>query len=636
VGGSRVRRLLPILIGIASFVAFIPSLGGQFLNWDDDVNLVSNEFFRGLHWPQIRWAFSNVRMGHYIPITWLSFSANYVAGAMDPWGYHLVNLGLHAANAIAFYVVARRLIAAARDGGRQDGRLDPAVVWGAAAAALIFALHPLRVESVAWVTERRDVLSGFFFLTSVLAYLRSAEGNARAPRLWLACSLLFFGAGLLSKASIMTLPAVLVLLDAYPLRRGPLTWRHLVVEKAGHWMLGAVGAVGALIALRMSGLRITSYGLYGPAARAAMVAYSFWFYPAAWAWPVKLAPLYELPAKVDPLAWRFAGPIIGLVVITTALVLLRNRFPAGLAAWTYSALMVLPISGVVHAGFQLAHDRYSYLSGLGFALVGGGAVSWVLRASRERRVSRPIAMATLGVAAVVVTALGIGTWQQARLWRDSETLWRWGLEADPRCAVCANNLAALLLNLPGRSSAQMQEAEALARRALTLNPLYDSSYNTLGAILADRHEDARAETAFRQAMRLAPDRVAPMVNLGVLYGRSGRYADAIPLFRHAWSRDPSYPGLRANLGLALRDYGIVQARAGRLVDAVSLLREAATVTPDDPDVYRNLGIALWEQGQSEAAGPQLERAAALRPGDEASQQLLARFRADPGRPPTLR
>ena len=128
------RRLAPLLVGLLAFVVFLPALPGQFLAWDDDVNLVTNEHFRGLGWPQVRWAFSNVRMGHYIPITWLSFSANYAAGGMDPRGYHLVSQLVHATNAIAFYFVARRLLAAARDGGRQAGRADPAVIWGAATA----------------------------------------------------------------------------------------------------------------------------------------------------------------------------------------------------------------------------------------------------------------------------------------------------------------------------------------------------------------------------------------------------------------------------------------------------------------------------------------------------------------------
>jgi protein O-mannosyl-transferase len=631
-----VRRLLPALIGVLTFTVFTATLPGEFLTWDDDINLVSNEFYRGLGWPQIRWAFSTVRMGHYIPLTWLGFSANYVAGGMNPWGYHLVNVILHAANAVTFYFVARRLLAAARDGGRQDRRADAALAWGAATAALVFALHPLRVESVAWITERRDVQSGLFFLGAILAYLRAVETGERIERRWLAASLSLFAGGLLSKASVMVLPAVLVLLDVYPLRRRALAWRRLVIEHAGYWALGAIGAGGALIALRLSGLRLTSYGVYGPEARAAMVAYSFWFYPSTWAWPVRLSPMYELPARVDPLSGRFLGPTIGLIAVTVLLLLLRKRWPAGLAAWTYSALVILPISGVVHAGFQLAHDRYSYLSGLGFALLTGAAIAWVLAAPRGKRVGRPVLAGAFGLTALVIATLGVQSWQQARVWRDSETLWRWSLEADPRCAVCANNLAALIINMPAHNSAQLAEAEALARRALGLNPSYDSSYNTLGAVLAERHDDAAAEAAFLQATRLAPNRVAPLANLGALYARNGRHSEALPLLRNAWAKDPSYPGLRTNLGFTLRNSGIALGREGRLSEAISLLEDAAALIPDDADVHRNLGLALWEQGRAGSAAPHLERAAGLRPGDDSSQRLLARFRADPAHPPSLR
>ncbi len=631
-----IRRFLPVVLVLVTFATFLSTLGGQFLDWDDHVNLVQNEGYRGLGWPQIRWAFTSTLMGHYIPLTWLTFSANYAAGGLDPWGYHLVNLLLHSANALVFYLVARRLLAAAQSGGRQAGRDETVTLWGAAAAALIFAAHPLRVESVAWVTERRDVLSGLFFLLAVLAYLKAVEASDGAGGRWRAVSLVFFATGLLAKSSIMVLPAVLVLLDHYPLRRGTLTWRRLVVEKAGYWALGAAGAVGALVALRRSGLRITTYGVYGLAARLAMVAYSLWFYPSTWLWPVHLSPLYELPAIVDPWAWRFLGPVVGLAAVTALLWLLRKRWPAGLAAWAYSALFVLPVSGVVHAGFQLAHDRYSYLSGLGFALLSGGAIAWLLRAYRERRLDRPVVAAALASAVLVVAALGVGSWQQAQIWRDPETLWRWALEVDPRCAVCANNLAALLSNMPPKSAAQMAEAEALARRAVALKPTYDSPYNTLGAILAHRHDDRGAEAAFQEAIRLGPDRVGPAANLGALYARDGRHAEALRWLRKAWAMDRGFPGLRSNLGSTLRDHGIVQARASRLDEAIALFREAAGVVPDDADVHRNLGLALWEQGQSAAALPHLERAVALRPNDESTQGLLAQLRANPGHPPSFR
>jgi Flp pilus assembly protein TadD len=629
-----VLRLLPVAIGLATVLAFLPALGGEFLTWDDDVNFLNNESYRGLGWPQIRWAFSNVRMGHYIPFTWLSLSGNYVAGGMNPWGYHLLSLLMHAANAILYYLVARRLLAAARDGGGQAARRDALLTAGAATAALLFALHPLRVESVAWITERRDVLSGLFFLAAILAYLRGVEAGDRIEPRWRMCSLLLFAAGLLSKASVMTLPAVLVLLDVYPLRRGAFTWRRLVAEKVGYWALALAGAVAALVALRLSGLRITPYVAYGPEARLAMVAYSFWFYPSTWAWPVGLSPMYELPGRVDPLSPRFLLPVVGLVAVTTLLVFLRKRWPGGLAAWVYSAVMLLPISGVVHAGFQLAHDRYSYLSGLGFALVAGGAVAWILRAAADRRVSRPVAAGALGVAALGVAALGVGSWQQSHVWRDSEALWRWGVEADPRCAICADNLAALLVE--SDDPARLREGEQLARRAMAINPTYDSSYNTLGVVLAKRHADREAETAFRRAIQLAPDRVTPSVNLAILYARSGRYAEALALLRAAFVKSPEQPGLRTQLAKTLRDGGIVQTRAGRLPEAEALFREALTLAPDDPEIHRHLGLTLWEQGRTEAAGALLERAVALRPQDAESERLLAQFRADPGRPPRLR
>jgi tetratricopeptide (TPR) repeat protein len=621
-----VRRLAPPLLALVAFVVFLPALHGQFLAWDDDVNLVTNEHYRGLGWPQIQWAFSNVRMGHYIPITWLSFSANYAADGMAPRGYHLVSLLAHAANAVVFYFVARRLIAASRQGGRPADWADATATWGGLAAGLLFAVHPLRVESVAWITERRDVLSGFFFLTAVLTYLRAVEARDRAAPGWMAGSLALFAAGLLCKASIMALPAVLVLLDVYPLRRGAFTWRHLVAEKAGHWIVGAGGALAALVALEVSGLRITSYGVYGPAARIAMVAYSFWFYPAAWIWPVRLSPLYELPPSVDPLAWRFLGPAVGVVAVTVALWLLRRRWPAGLAAWVYSALMILPISGVVHSGFQLAHDRYSYLSGLGFALLGGGAVAWLLDAARARRVGRPVIAAATGVAVIGLAALAVGAWQQSRIWVNSEALWRWGVAADPRCAVCANNLATVLLNRPSRTPAELVEAEGLAQRAVAVNPTYDSAYTTHGTILVARQDSRGAEQAFREAMRLAPERPAAAANLGALYARAGRYDEALPLLRAAWAKQPDTQWVRSNLGQALRDRGIGLAGQGRLAESVELLEEALRITPEDADVHRNLGLALWQQGRRAEAGPHLERAVALKPNDD-TRGLLAQYRA---------
>jgi protein O-mannosyl-transferase len=210
---------LPPLIFLIAGTVFLPALRGDFLNWDDSLNFVANPHYRGLGWPQIKWMLGATLMGHYIPVTWLSFGLNYALGGMNPWGYHLGNLILHAANTTLVYLITRRLLAAALEDGSQRGRVTNPVVLAATFAALVWGVHPLRVESVAWITERRDVLCGLFFLLTVLAYLKGIERGGHPRPVWRALSLAAFAAALLSKAAAMPLPAILLLLDFYPLRR---------------------------------------------------------------------------------------------------------------------------------------------------------------------------------------------------------------------------------------------------------------------------------------------------------------------------------------------------------------------------------------------------------------------------------
>src|SRR6266852_2280990 len=176
------RLLLPLLVFLITGTVFLPALRGDFLNWDDSVNFVANPYYRGLGWAQIKWMLTATLMGHYIPVTWLSLGLNYALGGMNPWGYHLGNLILHAANATLVYLIARRLLAAARGGGSQSGHATGPVVGAGAFAALVWGVHPLRVESVAWITERRDVLCGLFFLLAALSDLKGLErGGDRWP-----------------------------------------------------------------------------------------------------------------------------------------------------------------------------------------------------------------------------------------------------------------------------------------------------------------------------------------------------------------------------------------------------------------------------------------------------------------------
>lgn len=574
-------RVVWVLAGIgvaaAAVLPFLPALHGEFLNWDDEENFVRNQGFRGLGWAQLRWMLSTTLMGHWIPLTWLSFGLNYALGGMDPWGYHVLNLLLHAANALVFWRIARRLLIAAWGDDANGGATDAGAVF----AAVLFAAHPLRVESVAWITERRDVLSGFFFLLSVWTFLRAAEDGPELRRGPYRLSVAAYATGLLAKASGITLPGALLLLDVYPLRRRALGWRRLVAEKLPHLALAGAAAAVAVWAVR-SGTVVTGYGEYGAGARLAMTAYSLVFYPWKWLWPTALSPMYELPVIVNPLTPRFLVPILLVPAITAVLIVLRRRWPAGLAVWLYSCLMVLPVSGAIHSGFQLAHDRYSYLSGLGLAVLAGGALVAALRAGAQARLRPRLVGLLLGTAALVAVGLGAETWRQSRLWGNSQTLWRWAVDLDPACAICNSNLGAAVIHTPSRTPASAALAEPHFRRAIALRPERPTAYHNLGGALALQGRLAEAEVAFKEFLRLSPRVPEAPGRLGMLYVEQQRYGEAIPLLRAALAMEPRFAAVRTDLVRALRKHAGILRRERQEALAQMLEREAATVEAGSP------------------------------------------------------
>jgi protein O-mannosyl-transferase len=574
------RFVLPAVVVIVTCVAFLPVLDAGFLTWDDETNLVNNPRFRGLGWTQLRWMFGTTLMGHYIPITWMTFAANYLLGGMNPWGYHLANLLLHGVNAGVFYFVARRILQAALGGGAGQRSATPEVVLSlsAAFAALVFGVHPLRVESVAWITERRDVLCGLFYLLATLAYLRGVEGGGGIGRRWWSLSLGAFVLALLSKAAAMPLPAGLLILDVYPLRRiRTVGWRGLLVEKAPYVVLSAAIGVMAVIA-QSSAQALTGYRQYGIGARFAMTAYNLAFYPWKLVWSADLSPLYELPRNVSPLAWRFIVPTLAFVVVTIALVALRRRWPGALAAWLYSALLVLPVTGAVaHAGVQLAADRYSYLSGLGFALLAGGVLAKLLQ-ERQRLQPAVVAAAVL-VAVLVIVGWAAGSWRQSKVWRDTETLWRSALDLDPNCVVCQVNLGAELVVADNPAPERSREAEVLFRRALAGDPDRDFAYHGLGIALAAQGRYGEAEAAFREYMRRQPGSAVGPIDLGQLYVSQRRYDEAIPFLRRALAMKSAYGEVGAVLAQTLRARAEELRREGREREADALAAEADPLGP---------------------------------------------------------
>src|SRR6059036_2519145 len=490
-----VRWLAPLLVALLTLTAFLPTLQNQFVSWDDDKNFLENPHYRGLGWTHLRWMWTT-HLGHYIPLTWMTFGLDYLLWGMNPLGYHLTNLLLHAANAVVFFFITRRLLTRALPGPSERGHT---LAVSAAFAALVFAIHPLRVESVAWATERRDVLSGLFYLSAVLAYLRACDREERG-RGWYWGAVALFAGALLSKSMAVNLPVVLMILDVYPLRRlgGSIGWwskpaRRIYVEKIPFVLLAAAASAIAVMAQFSihAALPLAQLGVPG---RLAVSAYGLSFYLGKMIVPVNLSPLYELPRTVSPWAMPFILSF-GLAIAITAIVLSLRRRMLGLpAAWLAYLVVLLPVLGIFQSGPQIAADRYTYLAGLGWAILAGAGLLSCWRSSRRSKTGTPATWLLTGIALCVVVGLGVLTWSQAKVWRDSERLWAHTLAIDPDSPLAQNNFGYELYR-----QGKLAEAIEHYRQALQIKPDYALAHANWGLALIHQGKLAEAVEHLQQA-----------------------------------------------------------------------------------------------------------------------------------------
>jgi tetratricopeptide (TPR) repeat protein len=370
--------------------------------------------------------FTTFYMGPYQPLTWWTHALVVHFWQLDPLPHHLVNVALHAANAALVFLLVGALLRAAVPTAH-----EPLVGIASMVGALFFALHPLRIEPVAWVTERRELLGAFFLLLSVLAYLRSLQAHRR--RAWLAGSLALFLLSLLSKAMGMTLPVVLFIVDLYPLRRWVEGNRVAVLmEKVPYVVLAAVVAAAAFAGQR--GGPMASLAQHGLIARFAQAAYGLCFYLWKTVLPIDLSPLYLLPRPLNPAEGTYLACGAIVVAVTGAAIMLRRRAAWALAAWAAYVVMLLPVLGFAQTGAQIAADRYTYLACMPWAVLAGAAV---YRAGRGRT---PLALGLRWVPATLgLVALAILTFQHTSVWHDSVTLWDQAVRVDPTNYIAYNN-----------------------------------------------------------------------------------------------------------------------------------------------------------------------------------------------------
>jgi Flp pilus assembly protein TadD len=593
------RTALAVLLGcalvLAAAVAFRPVGGFPFISYDDDVVLVDNPRLRsGLTAENVVWAFTTTKAANWVPLTWLSHLLDAQLFGLDPGAHHRVNLLLHLGSAVLLFWAVNALTGA---------------LWRSALVAALFALHPLHVESVAWVTLRRDVLSALFGFAALGLYARYAR---RPTALRYAAVAAALALGLMAKPMLVTWPFLLLLLDAWPLGRfraagpgGPGgargRWPALVLEKAPLAALAAAAAIVTLIAQRGAVAALVDV----PAsARVANALLAYASYLAKTVWPRDLAVFYPHPGVDYSAAGALASALL-LAAITAAALLLRRGRPWLAAGWFWFLGTLVPVIGLVQTGDQAMADRYTYLPLTGLFVI----VAWTSAeiAASGRRAQSAVAAATIAALAV----LGVATRLQVGLWRDSETLFRHALQVTTDNHLAHDHLG-VALDARGRTA----EAIAQYRQSLAILPGQPHALSNLGADLVALGRFDEALACYTEALRRKPDFPQARVNFANLLVRLGRDGEALGQLRAALASRPDLPSAHYNLGILLH-------RRGATAEAARHLREAVRLDPGDPDAHNNLGVALSETGRPEEAVAEFREALRLRPQFAEARQNLA-------------
>jgi Flp pilus assembly protein TadD len=573
---------------VASLAVFAPTLGYRFVNIDDDRCVVRNPPLRaGLTPDGLRWAFTTFETANWQPLTWISYLVDYQVHGLAPGGYHLGNVVLHTANAVLLFLALRWMTAA---------------VWPSALAAALFAVHPLHVESVAWVAERKDVLSTFFWMLALLAYAHYTERPGLGRYLLAAGA---FGLGLLAKPMLVTLPCVLLLLDYWPLRRfGVRPLHHLIGEKLPLLAMSAVSCGITWYAQREGGA-VGSLEDYPLAARIGNALVAYGAYVGKAFWPVHLAAFYPHPGAALP-AWKAVGAGVGLAAATALAWRQRRRFPYLIVGWFWYLGTLVPVIGLVQVGMQAMADRYTYIPLIGLSLM----IAWGLADLAAWRPEKRAALAwAAGLWLVCLTVLAR---VQVGYWADSITLWEQVLRVCPESYVAHFNLANLLI-----ANGKAPLAVEHCREALKLKPDDGLLNSNLASALDEAGQREEAEVHHRLAVQFAPNAALAHHRYGIhLAQRPEHLAEAVEQFTEAIRLAPDFADAHFNLGIAL-------GFEGKREESIARLQEAVRLREDSSPFHYRLAMGLQETGRTEEAAAHYRRALEIDPASAEAADRLA-------------
>lgn len=631
-------RLIPVCVALLVFIVFLPTLRNDFIvHWDDNKYICENSFIRSLDINLIKSAFLSVQVSNWHPLTWISHAVDYSIWGLNPVGHHLTSILLHSVNTLLVILLLRRLLDAANlssakhrenqdsvSNEKERQGSDNGALIAASTAGLLFGLHPLHVESVVWVSERKDLLCGLFFLASIIMFSRyvnntvvSLAGNKRTrphsrTKSYL-ISLALFLLALLSKPMAITLPLVLLILDWYPFKRVPSSktiW-PVFIEKLPFFIPSVLFSIATVLAQKTGGA--TKVMEFVPISTRLLVAVkSLNAYLSKMIWPFHLSPFYSYPRRVSLDSREYFCAMILLAGITAACLLIAKKRGFWLAGWSYYVITLLPVLGLVQVGMQSMADRYTYLPSLGpFLIVGVIAAGSYKRLSAIRQCRAIVTVGSLLLSIGVLAGLSYATVNQIVVWNNSASFWNYVIEnGASEVAFPHNNLGGAYASL-GR----FDEAIAEYQTALRLAPGYGEAHNNLGLAYAYKGNLDTAIAEYRAALRLDPDYAEAHNNLGLAYAFRDQLDMAITEYQIALRLEPRYAPAHNNLGLAYASKGLLDL-------ATKEYQEAVDLKPDAAESHFNLGVVYLRSGRLDLARREAEASLNIKPGFHEARRLF--------------
>ena len=644
------KLFLYLFLTVATLAVFWQVHDHEFINFDDPQYITENRHVQGGLSPDgVVWAFTTAHASNWHPLTWLSHMLDVELYGLNPRGHHLTNVFLHLLNTLLLFFILQRMTGA---------------LWRSGFVAALFALHPLHVESVAWVAERKDVLSTLFWLLTLWAYTWYVEGP-KFTRYLLA--LFSFALGLMAKPMLVTLPFVLLLLDYWPLGRiqagqvegadraetptsipsnkQMLQTLRLVWEKVPFFLLAAASSIVTFLVQQRGGA-LTSLEVFPFKVRLANALVSYARYMGKMFWPQKLAVLYPHPGYTLPI-WQIAGAGLLLFLISFLVIRAGRRYPYLAVGWLWFLGTMVPVIGLVQVGAQAMADRYTYIPLIGLCIIISWGVAELVAGWRYRRVV--LAVAT----GAAILALTICTFIQLRHWRSATALFEHAIEVTSDNYVAHNNLGNKLA-----AQGNIDEAIAHYSEALRINPAHAKAYYNLGIALAKQGKYEVAIAHYSKALQLKPDYVDAHNNLGLTLMEQGKFHEAIAHYTRAIHIDPKYEIAHNNLGVALdeqgnhtealahysraielnpqyaeahNNMGALLADQGKLDEALAHYFRAIQLNPEYAEAHNNLGVALKEQERFNEAVAHYSKALRIKPNYAQAHYNLGGLLADQGK-----